>query len=568
MFPAVATLRNIYKLPFTLRPDQNRFDAAVHNMWGLGHRNVVGVAPTGFGKTVSASALVREKNDLGWLTLIVAHRKELIEQWGLALAQFGIPHTFIAPPATRKQASDRQHEELGRSMYDANARAIIASVDTLKNKDVGMLASSLDLWICDEAHHCLTSNKWGKSVGQFSHALGLGLTATPERADGKGIGRQAHGIFDAIVTGPTLRELIDAGNLSDYEILVPPNDLDRGAIPVGKVTGDYTDKGLTLALDKSHVYGDMVGHYKEHAYGKLSLVFCVDVNACNRLAAEYRQNGIPALSLSAKNTSAERADALRKLRTREIWAIVNCDLFGEGFDCPAVEVVQDGQPTKSYPKFAQKFGRSLRKMPGNPGKIALYIDHVGNVIPPDGHGLPDHRSSWSLADRPKNTRATPCEQESPIKVCGDCRKVFEAELRSCPFCGWVPGAMPAAALEQIEGSLVRLSGAQLTQLREQVARADRSPEEVRDAMLFGGYSDKISYGRAAAHRRMQDAQTDLRHTTALWAGLMRGQGLRELEQELFTQRFGVNILAAQAYNRADAEKLTEAVRADMAIYLQ
>ena len=533
-------------------------------MWEL-HRNVVAVAPTGYGKTVAAVALVREKYDRGWQTLIIAHRKELIEQWALALAVSGVPHTFIAPPSTITAARNRQQDELGRCLYNAQSPVIVSSVDTLVKTNVGRLKDTLNLWVIDEAHHCLTSNKWGKSVDQFKNAKGLGLTATPERADGKGIGRHAQGVFDTLVVGPSLRTLITARSLSDYDVLVPPNDVDHSTFKESKSTGDWTANSLVLSLDRSHVYGDVVKHYLEHARGKLSVVFAVDVNACQRLAADFCAQGVPAIALSARNTNAERTEALRKLRAREYLVVINCDLFSEGFDLPAIEVMQDVQPTKSYARYAQKFGRALRLMPGNAAKRALIIDHVSNVIE---HGLPDNRVTWSLADRDKRSRRVLDEDEEKLRVCGECFHPYQAELPSCPQCGWCPTVQSAAReIEQIEGSLVKLSGAQLEELRGDINKVDRTPEEVRDAMLMGGFSDKISYFRAAQHRNQQEAQRDLRETVALWAGVVRSRGLEAIEQELFTQQFGVNILAAQALAKSPAETLTHNIREAIEGYL-
>ena len=239
-------------MPYTLRPDQQLFNASINELWGHGLRNVVAVAPTGFGKTVTASHIVAEKSRLHWYVMIIAHRQELIEQWSLALARSQMPHTFIAQPATIKAATDRQHDEIGRSYRDPNSRVYIASVDTLKNLNLGVLRDRLDLWICDEGHHCVRSNKWGRSVLQFPNAFGLGLTATPERADGQGIGRHASGVFDALVTGPSLRECIELGELSDYDVMVPPNDLNIDDVPIGH-SGEWVQPKLTLAMDRSSI---------------------------------------------------------------------------------------------------------------------------------------------------------------------------------------------------------------------------------------------------------------------------------------------------------------------------
>lgn len=550
-------------MTFTLRSDQAAFDQGVQRAWAAGCQNVVGVAPTGFGKTVTTAKLIEEKYKAQWYCLVIVHRKELVEQMSLALARCSVPHTFIAAQATVNTATSRQRDELGYSMYDPQSRVFVSSIDTLKNRNTGKLTDMLNLWICDEAHHCLQANKWGLVQG-YSNAYGLGITATPERADKKGIGRHASGVFDYMVLGPTLRECIEAGNLCEYDLTIPPNDLHREDVPVGP-SGEFVQTKLTVALEKSHIYGDVVQHYLERARGKIGVTFAQTVDKCGELAAQFIAAGVPALALSAKNTNKERYQALKALRSRQLWQIVNCDLFGEGFDAPVIEIMQDAQPTQSYGKFAQKFGRALRVDPARPDKRAEIFDHVGNI---KAHGVPDNRCEWSLEDRKRVNGGHDDEEATTLTICGSCFHAFEKGPLTCPYCGEPLRIVPVSAgLADIEGSLVKLTREQLEELRGMKTRIDRTPIEVRDAMLLGGFSDAATYGQMAQQRKRLEQQAELRNTTALWAGLMRTKGMAAIEHELFVRKFGVNVLRAQSLNRAEAEKLTDRIREDIEVML-
>lgn len=188
--------------------------------WTAGARNVLAVLPTGGGKTVCFAYAIA--NHPGG-SVAIAHRAELVSQMSLALAREGVRHRVIGP-ASLSRSCERLHlDELQRLYVDPNARCAVASVDTLVRMDKSdPWFAQVTLWVQDEAHHVLADNKWGDACAMFPNARGLGVTATPLRADGKGLGRHADGLMDALVVGTTMRELIERGYLTDYRVFAPP----------------------------------------------------------------------------------------------------------------------------------------------------------------------------------------------------------------------------------------------------------------------------------------------------------------------------------------------------------
>ena len=140
---------------------------------------------------------------------VIAHRNELVSQMASHVANRGIYHKVIGSTDTIKQITKQQRKEFGRSFVNPSASVAVIGVDTLisRQKELKDWAVQTKLWIVDEAHHVLRENKWGKAVDMFPHAIGLGVTATPMRADGKGLGREFDGVFDDMIIGPTMRQL-------------------------------------------------------------------------------------------------------------------------------------------------------------------------------------------------------------------------------------------------------------------------------------------------------------------------------------------------------------------------
>ena len=531
--------------------------------WESGVHNVLYMLPTGAGKTAIASEIIEENRGP---VCAIAHRQELVAQISQALGRSGVVHRIIGPMTVIRDVVRNHEAEFRRSFYDPNAAVGVAGVDTLVRR-VGQLKTwgeSVTMWFQDEAHHLLRENKWGAAVEMFPNARGLGVTATPERADGKGLGRQSDGVMDSLIIGPSMRSLITRGYLTDYTIFSPKSDLDLSDVSTGK-TGDWSRPGLTRAVQRSHIIGDVVECYRRFAPGKLGITFATDVKSATEIADQFNACGVPAAIVSAKTPAAERSDTLRRFRNREILQIVNVDLFGEGFDLPALEVVSMARPTKSYPLFCQQFGRALRPMPGK-GR-AIIIDHVGNVAPlrnytgnappPRGHGLPDAVRYWSLAARKNGAKRDP--GEIPLTPCPNCSRVYERILRTCPYCGYYPEPIARNGPEFVDGDLEELDAETLAMMRGDVAGVDLTDSEF--VRRFPSTDPNAIGGAAKSHRLRREAQRQLRDAIAWWAGHQKAAGRTDSESyRKFYFTFGVDVLSAQALGRIQAEELTRRVQ--------
>jgi len=427
----------------------------------------------------------------------------------------------------------------------------VAGVDTLIKRDLGSWAEQVTLWVTDECQHLLAANKWGKGVSLFPNARGLGVTATPVRADGRGLGRGSDGLIDYMVQGPTMRELVEAGYLTDYRIFAPASDINLANVPVSDTTGDFSAPALRDAAKRSHVTGDIVENYMKIAPGKLGVTFCVSVELAGETAARYRAAGVPAEMVSANTPELERAAILRKFARRELLQLVNVDLFGEGFDLPAIEVVSMGRPTASYGLYVQQFGRACRPMENK--DRAIIIDHVGNVL---RHGLPDAPRVWTLDRRERRARNKE-ELLQPVRVCPECTIVYEKFRLACPHCGHVPVPKSRAAPEHVDGDITELDPAVLARLRRE-SDVDAAPK------VPYGANDAIRGAIMKRHRIWKESQRGLRETMALYGGWQKhlGRPQREAYKRFFVE-FGVDVATAQGLPTSEATELNARIAAHL-----
>ena len=531
-----------------LRPYQVALDQQIESAWRNNARHILATAPTGAGKTVSFSHVLRRHVGVA---VAIAHRQELVSQISLALAHEGVRHTIIAQRSVVRWIMRLHREELGECFYDPSAQIAVAGVQTLLSR-ASRLASwcqQVTLWVMDEAHHVLRANTWGKAVALFPNARGLGVTATPERADGKGLGAHADGMFDVLIEGPSMRDLITQGYLTDYMVWVPPSDLDMTGVEVSSATGDYKSKQAAAAVKRSHIVGSVVEHYLQRAAGKLGITFAIDVESAHELAAAYLNAGVPAAAVSAKTPERDRHYLISRFRREELKQLVNVDLFGEGFDLPAIEVCSFARPTMSRNLFVQQWGRALRPM--HAGKVAIILDHVDNTA--RHNGPPDLPREWTLDRRAQRRRGERDPDMVPSRTCVECSRPYPAALVLCPYCGTPWTAQRRDGPEQVEGDLVQLDAATLAELYGAVRQVDESPQGLMDRMLYAG----APYGVAASARknqaRRQGAQQSLRSLIEQY-GTVLGCEARE-GQKRFYYRYGVDVVSAQALGRPDAERL-------------
>jgi superfamily II DNA or RNA helicase len=517
--------------------------------WQQGARNVMGVLPTGTGKTVIFSRIIRDHNGPA---VTIAHRQELVGQISVALARDGVRHKIIGPDSLRKYIIRLHIENTGKVYFDPQSPIAVASVDTLirRGAQLAKWLPTVTLWVQDEAHHIQRKNKWGRAAAMFENARGLGVTATPLRADGRGLSRATDGLMDQLVIGPPMRSIIERRYLSDYRIFAPTtSDLDLSDVTVTS-TGDYSKPKLVKAVRKSTIIGDVVGTYLKYAAGKLGITFATDVETAADIADEYRNSGVP-----AEVVDTARSEILRRFQKCDILQLVNVDLFGEGFDLPAVEVASFARPTQSYGLYVQQFGRPLRPLPDK--THALIIDHVGNVV---RHGLPDSVRTWSLDRRIKRQQHS---ETIPVRACPNCTYVYLKTLAACPDCGYAPKPQSRSAPQHVDGDLTELDAETLARMRGEADRSVMDPIAYRADLIRRGCPVVGLSRNIRNHNTRRAAQIELREAIGVWGAYRRREGLADSESyKRFYFKFGIDVLSAQSLGTADALALAERVRND------
>lgn len=532
------------------RDYQLKMKAEIYEAWRAGKRNVLAVAPTGSGKTHLKASIFSECKVPG---VAIAHRQELTGQISEAVAEAGVYHRLICSEPVLKFIVQQQIKKFGQSFIHHQSPMAVAGVDTLNLRADKLVqwCNQVKIWDIDEAHHVLDGNKWGKAAKLFPNAFGLGVTATPIRCDRKSLGRAKSGLFDHMVIGPSMRELINRGYLADYVIFGPPPSIDRSKIDVSENTGEFVPDSVKKAAHKSRITGDIVDHYLKLAAGKQGITFTVDVDLAVDTAKAFEQRGVPAAAISDRTPANVRVQLIEKYRRGELKQLVNVDLFGEGMDVPAVEVVSMGRPTQSYGLYVQQFGRCIRISPGK--TFGIVIDHVGNVIQ---HKLPDRAREWSLDDEERGKRAKKLDDEIPVTTCVACFRAFEAVTKRCPFCGHVQEPASRGAPEHVAGDLNEYGPELLASLGREISAIDGHP---RIPLNVSG-SAAVAIRRSWQER--QEAQRALRDCIALWAGIQREVYDRSDSEAYrrFYFMFGIDVMSAQKLGRPDAEKLATLIR--------
>lgn len=549
-----------------LRPYQQRVQAEVFDHWRNGSRNVLAVMPCGAGKTHTFSDTVRQFAANGQTSLLMAHRSEINSQISLTLGKHGVHHRLIAPKNVIANITAAHRREFqGKSFINPSAQTAVGSTDTIlaRMDTLKPWLKSVDLLVADEAHHVAyqglhtfeNANKWAKVFELCSRAYGLGVTATPLRGDGLGLGRHTDGVFDQMVLGPDMRWLIDQKQLCDYDIIVPESHFDMSKLREG--SEDYTRASLKEASDNSpKMVGDIVETYCKHVFGKRAMCFTTDVATSGKIAAQFNAWGIPAASVSAETDPSVRDDVMQRFRDGRILVIVNVELYGEGTDVPDLDCVIMARPTASLNLFIQQFCRCLRTAPGK--TIGVVIDHVGNIV---RFGFPDKPRAWSLERVQKRAKKEKDPEDVDIKICVETGRPYLAiDIANCPHCGQShikpAGEGIIRAIQAIAGDLTRLTAEQLAELRKAIQLPD--PNAIDLSGLSGGAQAgqrNLAYARVQAQRELSDAIAD-------WAGVMRyghGRDDSEIHRRFFAAT-GVDVLSVLAGSRQEMIAMTERIK--------
>lgn len=403
-----------------------------------GCRSFLIQSATGSGKTLLTAYMLKTAASKGFNSFFCVHRRELIKQSMRTFTAVGLKYGVCAA----------KFEE------ERNYPVQIASIQTLARRYKRFKKPRLIIW--DECHH-LAAKSWATVYSAFPDAFHIGLSATPERTDGKGLGNW----FSKIILGPSMSSLIDEGYLSKYKIYAPAN---VNLSNVHTQMGDYNKAELGAVMDKPTITGEAVQHYLKYAPGKRALVRGVSVEHSKHIALKFQEAGIPARHVDGETETEERDNAMRLFTEGKILVLSFVDLFSEGVDVPGIEAVIDLRPTQSLTLWLQFLGRALRPAPGK--EMAIICDAVGNTA---RHGLPDEPREWSLLDRNKAKKNSD-ESDVSIKICPKCFAAMKFGPLACKFCGFV-FEIKQREIKQVEGDLVEIDPV--------VARRNRNIEQGR-----------------------------------------------------------------------------------------
>ena len=404
--------------------------------------SVLYVAPCGFGKTVLFSAMAESAERRGKRVLILCHRVELIDQIVSTLKEFDVTPDIIAAGYSRRAGGQPTKS------VRANHSIAVASVQTLVRRLDDYPAPTLI--IIDEAHH-VAAESWSAILRKYSAAKVLGVTASPVRRDGRGLGTY----FKKLIVGPSVREQTEDGFLSPARIFAPPT-VDTSGLHLRM--GDYRDDETEALMDTPAITGDALSHYQKHADGKPALVFCTSVAHAHHVADRFRKERVEAVALDGGTDRDVRRTAVQDYRDGKIRVIAQCEIATEGWDLPGVHCGIYLRPTMSLGLWIQMTGRCSRPSPGK--THAILLDHVGNT---QRHGLPDAPREWTLStDVPRRKKNPP----PSIRVCVKCFAASPARSLACVDCGHIFEVRERQEVEQRDGELVEITAEELARKRE------------------------------------------------------------------------------------------------------
>ena len=387
---------------FDLRPYQQAAVDGVRDSFRAGRRRPLLVAPTGSGKTVIFSYVTASAAAKGNRTLILVHRAELLEQCHRSLESMDVPHGLIASGLTPDRSQLTQ----------------IASVQTLVRRFDRVLPP--DLIVIDEAHHA-TAGAWASVLAQYPNARVLGVTATPQRLDGKGLGQ----VFDDLIRGPEVTKLIEEGYLCK-PVYYAPKTVDLTGVHM--VAGDYNRAEVAERMDRPTITGDAVIHYRKYAEGQPCIVFCTGIKHAEHVAQAFNASGYRFKVIDGTLAKEERARRVLDLSSGALQGLVSVDIVSEGFDLPCVSTAILRRPTASLSLHLQQIGRVLRPSPGK--QRAVILDHVGNCR---RHGLAEELRDWSLDGIRKRAKRGPQDDVASTRQCPQCFAVHTPSP-NCPQC--------------------------------------------------------------------------------------------------------------------------------------
>lgn len=380
------------------------------------NRRVVLCLPTGSGKTLTFSEMVRLANEKNTRTLVVTDRTELFKQTIASINKFGVPVEEISPDNKR---------------IDLRATVYLAMCETIKRRLSSLVDINPKLIILDEAHKAA----FNKILEAFPEANVIGATATP-------VGKHFYKYYTEIVNNIDVPDLIDQGFLVDvkaYQMQDDFSDLDTKA-------GEYTDHSLLNHFDKPKLYDGVIEWWQKYAKGMKTICFNVNIKHTEEMHRKFLEAGISSEIITSYTTSDERKRILSAFKKSQFLVLNNCGILTTGYDEDTIQCVIMNRATHSLPLAMQIPGRGSRPFGGcvnglhtpeerklaiknSPKPYFVYLDFGGNH---DRHGLWNEYRKWAI-EKPKKKK----EGVAPVKMCPNCDAMLHASVMTCKYCDYV-----------------------------------------------------------------------------------------------------------------------------------
>lgn len=403
-----------------LRPYQNELVEDVRSAWREGYRAPCIVLGCGGGKSCIVAEIARRTTFNGKRVLFLVHRKELVDQIKATFAFWGVIMELCTVGMV---------QTVTRRLRKTPKPALI---------------------ITDENHHSL-ANSYKRIYEYFSGVPRIGVTATPVRLNGDGLGD----VNDKLIIGKSTKWLIEHHYLAPYDYYAP-SVADLTGLHTRR--GEYVQADIDKAMIQNKVFGDVIAYYRKLANGKKAICYCASIKHSKATAAAFCEAGISAEHIDGDTPKNERDRIISAFRKGKITILCNVDLISEGFDVPDCECAILLRPTHSLTLYIQQ---SMRCMRYRENKRAIIIDHVGNYA---RHGMPDDDREWTLAKKERKRTETERENSESVIQCPECFFTFtkeNAENGCCPHCGAPLPKRTRKLTADEDAELIRIEGFKL-----------------------------------------------------------------------------------------------------------